>query len=94
MEDEKKKKTGRDIEFIPQDEPSAIPPATQEPLNKETLDQYIVLLRKLQSPNRHIDTAPTDTPQNFLDSFRFFDDGTNRRLYVFINGTWRYSTLS
>lgn len=38
--------------------------------------------------------APTHKPINFWESIVLKDDGTNRRLWIYINGTWRQATLS
>jgi hypothetical protein len=58
------------------------------------MNQPDFLLNGLASVKKHLATAPTFTPRNFLEQIQFYDDGTDRRLYVFINGTWRYVTLT
>lgn len=40
------------------------------------------------------DSVPTYTPNNFFEQFYFYENGATRRLYININGTWRYSTLT
>lgn len=42
------------------------------------------------SPKDSVDSAPSYTPKTFSDQFVFYDDGTNIRLYVYINGNWKY----
>lgn len=39
-------------------------------------------------------TAPTYIPRNFYESLVLKDDGTNRRLWVYINKVWRYVILT
>jgi hypothetical protein len=43
---------------------------------------------------RHVTVAPTHTPKNKNEQFVLFDDGANRRLYLYVNGSWRYSALT
>lgn len=58
------------------------------------LEDYIAILQTLRSTIKHITTAPTFTPKSFVESFQFFDDGVNFRLYIYINSTWRYVALT
>lgn len=58
------------------------------------IDNYLVLLESMLKPRRHITAAPTIIPRNFADQFQFYDDGVNRRIYLYINGTWRYAALT
>lgn len=80
-----------DIQFIP---PAPEVPVTPADLGQFKTEDFLVILRKLQSPAKYITSAPTDTPKSFVDSFRFYDTGGVRRLYVFINASWRYVTLT
>jgi len=43
---------------------------------------------------KHTATVPTYSPKNFNEQIVFYDDDTNFRLYLWINGTWRYITLT
>lgn len=43
---------------------------------------------------QHWTAAPTYTPNNFFDQIVFYDDGVNFRVYLYINGTWRYVALT
>ena len=43
---------------------------------------------------KHVSTAPIYSPKNFNEQIVFYDDDTNFRLYLWINGTWRYITLT
>lgn len=42
-----------------------------------------------------VSTVPTDPPDFEGPAMRIYDDGgTTRRLYVWVGGVWRYSTLT
>jgi hypothetical protein len=60
----------------------------------DDMARLIKIFEMLRRPKYKITTTPTDTPKTYLDQIRFYDDGTNRRLYLYINGTWRYATLT
>ena len=57
-------------------------------------DEYVAVLENIKAPRRHLSVAPTFIPRNFADQIQFFDDGVNRRLYIYVNNTWRYVTLT
>ena len=58
-------------------------------------DQNLLLILKLFSQvKKHITAAPTHIPRNFFESIEFYDDTTNFRIYLYINGTWRYVALT
>lgn len=61
---------------------------------EEALSPYIAFLEAMKTTKAHIDTAPTFTPKNFYDQIQFYDDGANRRIYLYINGDWRYVALT
>jgi len=42
----------------------------------------------------HVSVAPTYMPKNAFEQTVFYENGTTRRLYVYINGAWRYVTLT
>lgn len=44
--------------------------------------------------NEVFTSAPTYIPKTFREQFVFYDTGGVRRLYVYVNGSWRYSTLT
>jgi hypothetical protein len=69
-------------------------PEDSEELKPNTLDEYTPIIETLRRPRRHLTTAPTFTPKSFIDQIQFYDDGTNRRVYLYVNGTWRYATLT
>jgi len=66
-------------------------PQPEVPFN---VQDYVVLLEAMNKPRRHITAAPTFVPGNFADQIQFYDDGVARRLYLYINGTWRYVALT
>lgn len=72
------------------------PPAEPEkpaPLAPD-LETYLAVLEAMKRPKRHLTAAPTFIPQNLAEQIQFYDDGTNRRVYFYINKTWRYATLT
>lgn len=74
-----------------------VAPVPQQPAPEnqtQDLDDFLPLLFLLRYPRRHLTAAPTFTPKNFLEQIQSFDDGTNRRLYLYINKTWRYVALT
>jgi hypothetical protein len=56
--------------------------------------KFIALLNVLRRQKYHLTAAPTFTPKNFLEQIQFYDTGGVRRLYLYINGNWRYITLT
>ena len=44
--------------------------------------------------NKIFTSAPTYMPKTFSQQFVLYDTGGVRRLYVFVNGSWRYSVLT
>lgn len=85
-------------------EPVPRAPAGATPLQDDQgLDDFLPLLVTLARPRIALTSPPTFIPKTFLDCFQMFDDGVDRRLYVYIlaqsdkthtTGTWRYSTLT
>jgi hypothetical protein len=69
-------------------------PEAKEELKPNTLDEYTPIIETLRRPRRHLTSAPTFTPKSLLDQIQFFDDGTNRRVYIYVNGAWRYASLT
>ena len=55
---------------------------------------YLAFLEAMRTTKKHIDTAPTFTPKNFYEQIQFYDDGAIRRVYLYINGDWRYVALT
>jgi hypothetical protein len=58
------------------------------------LEEFLPVLYSLRRIRRHLTTVPTNTPKTFADQIQLYDDGTNRRVYFFVNNIWRYITLT
>ncbi len=43
---------------------------------------------------KHTSTAPTYNPKNFNEQIVLYEDGATIRLYLWVNGTWRYVALT
>ena len=76
---------------------------SQTPEHDFTLADFLPLLLTLSRPKVALTSAPTFIPKTLLDSIQLYDDGVNRRLYLFIlsqsdkthsTGTWRYVALT
>lgn len=69
-------------------------PAPEE--NKRDYEQepFIAVLEAMRRPKLYLTTAPTFTPKNFLEQIQFYDDGVDRRIYFYLNGSWSYVTLT
>lgn len=74
-----------------EEEKEEIPPLPPE---RASLEDYLVFLEMLRRMKTHRTTAPTHKPKSFLEQIEFYDDGVNRRIYLYINGTWRYASLT
>lgn len=56
--------------------------------DKELISQG-VRIEDLESVIQHTTIVPTHTPSNFREQFVVYDDGTNHRLYIYIDGAWK-----
>lgn len=81
----------KEITPAPQIEPIPIPPA---PTLAPDLATYLAVLEVLQRPKRYLSSAPTSTPKNFAEQIQFYENGSTRRIYCYVNGTWRYAALT
>lgn len=70
------------------------PQTLQIPDPKPDISEFLIVLSALRLIKKHLTTAPTSTPKNFLDQIQFYDDGTNRRVYFYVNKTWHFATLT
>jgi hypothetical protein len=71
----------------------AIPPVSiPQPPNE--LAEFSLILQVLRKPRLHLTTAPTFVPQTFVDQIQLYDDGSARRLYLYVNKVWRYVALT
>jgi hypothetical protein len=90
---EEKLKAG-EIEIItpesdPNDQNSNVPDFTMP-----TFESFIPILAQLRGLKKTLTAAPTFIPKNVPDSFQFYDSGGVRRLYLYVNKTWRYVVLT
>lgn len=83
------------IEIIKEKEtqPEPVSPMTRKEI-EDILAPFIGFLNAMRTTKGYITSAPIDTPKNFYDSIRFYDTGGVRRLYLYINGAWRYVVLT
>lgn len=56
--------------------------------------EYDSIFQMLRTIRRPVSTAPTFIPKNFLEMFQIYENGATIRLYVYVNRTWRYTTLT
>ncbi len=58
------------------------------------LGEFLSVLTGLRQMRRHLDTPPTFTPKTFAEQIQFYDDGTEQRMYLYVNKTWMSVALS
>lgn len=58
------------------------------------LAPYLRFLKAVRTTKPYLTVAPTETPKNFFEQIQFYENGATIRLYVWINGTWRYVALT
>jgi hypothetical protein len=69
-------------------------PSTPLPAKPSPTDEYQPILEALRRPRRPLFTAPTFVPKNLTEMIQFYENGTTRRLYIYVNATWRYVALT
>lgn len=101
MADKKKKKSleeqlkAGEIEMVDNTVPPEVSSQTSaEDPTKPSLETYVAILQQLRTQKRHLTSAPTFVPKNFYESIQFYDTGGVRRLYLYVNKTWRYVVLT
>lgn len=59
------------------------------------LNDYVPLLEQLKAIKTYLSAAPTKTPRNLLEQFEIVDNGVNVYLYIYVNKTrgWRSITI-
>ena len=65
-----------------------------QPSAPNPVEEYLTVLEALRRPRASLTTAPTFIPQTLTDQIQFYDDGVNRRLYLYVNKVWRYVALT
>ena len=92
------KKEGKDevIEIVDPNKDIVDSPIPQSDAKtfEQNISPYLVFLEAMRTNKVHIEVAPTLTPKNFYEQIQFYDSGGVRRLYLYINGDWRYVTLT
>jgi hypothetical protein len=61
------------------------------PQPNQQQDNILDLLSRVK---RHRTTAPTHTPKNFLDQIEFYHNGADYKIYVYLDGTWKSTSLT
>ena len=82
---------------VAQDKVEFIKPDKNQSPEQPTLDsmeEFIPLLISLRRFRKHVTTAPTFKPKTFADQVQLYDDGVNRRVYLYVNNSWRYVALT
>ena len=64
------------------------------PVPQKATDEYAPILEGLRKFRRPLSTAPTAVPKNFTEMIQFYENGSTRRLYIFVNTGWRYVALT
>jgi len=67
---------------------------TPSVLEPDPLSQFIAVLHLLKVTKKQTDAAPTLIPKNLIEQIQFYENGTTRRLYIYVNKTWRYVALT
>lgn len=60
----------------------------------EGIAPYLAFLEAMRVTKKTLDTAPTFTPKNFYEQIQFYENGATYRIYIHMNGTWRYVALT
>lgn len=98
MDEEKDLKSTEDkIEDVTPEPPKDV--ATQESSASaqqeiQNILDFFSFLEYFRTAKRHLTTVPDFVPRTFWEQIQFLDDGVNRRIYVWVNGTWRYTALT
>ncbi|HEX8196357.1 MAG TPA: hypothetical protein VF571_09230 [Pyrinomonadaceae bacterium] len=59
-----------------------------------TLESLIPLILQMQQPKQHLTATPDFVPRNFFEQIQFVENGGIKRVYFYVNGTWKYSSLT
>jgi len=80
------------VEYV--DPTKDAPPPPQKPAANEAPFDFSALLEELKTVRRAVSATPTYTPKNFLEQFVLYESGATRRLYIYVNRSWRYVALT
>jgi hypothetical protein len=61
---------------------------------KDSIQDVIKRLLMLEKKIEVVSVAPTSTPILPTEYFKIYVNSTTYRLYVYVNGTWRYTNLT
>lgn len=64
------------------------------PILETSRPEDIILIELLHRIKKHRTTAPTHVPKDFMGQIEFYDDGSEKRTYKWINSQWVYSVDS
>lgn len=62
--------------------------------DQQVLETYIPLLKAIMSVKRPLEDPPTFVPQNAFEQWQVYENGVTRRVYYYVNDTWRYHALT
>jgi hypothetical protein len=90
-----KKNEENKIELVTEDESLLSTPTEKK--NKtieEAFAPYIIFLNAMKVTKKALTSAPTFEPKTFYQQIQLYDSGGVRRLYIYINGAWRYVVIT
>lgn len=67
-----------------------IPKIDSKTFEKTTDQTALEASRGLIGPKKTNATVPTYTPKSFLEQIYLYKNGTDYRLYVYLNNEWKY----
>lgn len=67
-------------------------PSNEQKSNE--LNQYEGMLQNLRKIKQPISGVPTFTPRSFYDQFQLYVNGSTRRLYIYMDKSWHYITMT
>lgn len=82
---------GKDFEFTTPPPEQLQQAATSAKSEKE---ENVDLIHALRKKKRPVSAVPTYVPRNLIEQFVLYENGATRRLYVWVEGTWRYAALT
>lgn len=98
FDDIEKKKNAKQVDYV---DPiaDALAQQDQQPQGNTPdltafVQTYAILLQQLRVIKRPVSSAPSTTPRTFFEQIQYYENGSTRRLYIYISGTWRYVALT
>ena len=59
-------------------------------ITQQGYETYLPMLELLRVVKRHGTIVPTYQPKSFIEQLYFYENGTTRRLYIYLNNIWQY----